>query len=173
MTTSKSDYPIQSWSVVELFLWGYVPKLLAAGKAIGVGLDSIAFYGDHLGLQVMNAEEFDNAHNELLTFCTMTHDTMIHGRRNRIYRFRSPTPVEGILFRGIEIFEPKPGANPDALRPGIGHAAFLCSSIDDLLVQFHETGVAVAKDATYNDGRFIKTELVDDIEFEFREQSLI
>lgn len=166
------QYPINSQTQLTKFLSQQVPRVLSVGEKIGLRLEQPAFTPDHLGLQVLNGEEFNAAHKTLSKYCKLVHNEMIHGRRNRVYRFTKPASSAGISFPGIEIFEPKPDAKPSTLRPGIEHVAFVVGDLPRVQMQLERLGL-IAKDATYSLGRFLKTKLIDGIEIEFREKPLV
>lgn len=169
---SRGQYPVGSPDELRKFLDGYLPRVFHEAQTYDLDLMDGTFTGDHLGLQVVSAEEFDRTDASLRMFTDVARDESIHGRRNRVYRFREPIVAQSIAIPGIEIFEPKPGADRSTLRPGIEHIAFVVRSLDTLL---REKGsrLSVAKDATYSVGRFVKTAESNGVEIEFRESPLI
>ncbi len=165
-------YPIVNSAKLIQFLQEYLPRVIQYGINIGLDLKQTDFGADHFGLQVLDKSEFDAAHHALTQYCTLTHEDIIHDRRNNIYQFNYPIEVGGFRFRGIEIFEPKPKVDRTTLRPGIEHVAFVCKDLSKIATRLDAMGL-VAKDATYSRGRFIKTQLNDGIEIELRDTSLI
>ena len=129
--------------------------------------------GDHLGLQVLSADEFNQAHELISRFSTLINAGEIHNRRNNIYRFNEPVMSQGISVRGVEIFEPKPNANLRALKPGIEHLAFMVDDFDSYYEQCLNKGVPIDKMLTFDSGsKFFKTKLVNMVEVEFRNDFL-
>lgn len=164
------EYPIESPEQLRSFLQQYLPTVIKAGRQLI--LDLREYMPDHLGLQVMNGAEFDEVDKSILRYATLIRDDIIHNRRNRVYRFNKPVGAKNMYFPGIEIFEPKPAVVPATLRPGIEHAAYVVKDLNKIETRLKEGG-PIAKDATYSLGRFIKTKLIDGVEIEFREKSLL
>lgn len=167
----RQKYPIDASEKLYSFLEQYMPRVLRAAGNMGLDLQH-GFIPDHLGLQVMTGAEFDQAHERISGYATLVHDEIIHGRRNRVYRFNHSITAAGMSFPGIEIFESKPGADPKTLRPGIEHAAWVSQDLPTVAARLNKEGF-VMKEATYSRGRFIKTKLINGIEIELRDKTLM
>ena len=166
------NYPIQSNKELNTFLNSYIDSALSVAKSLNINLQGKIFSGDHLGLQVLSSEEFDKCHNILLEYAKMIHDTIIHKRRNRIYHFKKLLNVKGIIIPKIEIFEPKPNADITKLRPGIEHIAFYVEGYDNFLEECKKNNVPIDKAINIDGSKFFKTELINNIEIEFRNDRL-
>lgn len=166
------NYPIQSNKELNTFLNSYIEYVLSVAGSLNINLQDEIFLGDHLGLQVLSSEEFDKCHDMLLEYSEMIHDTIIHERRNRIYRFKKPLNIKGITLPKIETFEPKPNADISKLRPGIEHIAFYVKEYDNFLEECKHNNVPIDKAIDMSGSKFFKTKLIDNIEIEFRNDRL-
>jgi hypothetical protein len=165
-------YPIHSNEELNEFLESYIPLVLAAAKKFDIDLKDDRFSGDHLGFQVMSGNEFDIYHQIILKNSKMIKDSVIHERRNRIYRFKDYLQADGIVVPRIEMFEPKPNADLADLRPGIEHISFTVEAYDDFLQECQKRGVPIDKVVDMKGSKFFKTKLIDNIEIEFRNDEL-
>lgn len=165
-------YPIESAAKLAEYLETYLPIVVFIAKMFGVNLRSPEMSGDHLGLQVLNNEEFDKADELIKGYARVVHDTVIHERRNRVYQFNDPMGVLDLTFQSIEIFESKPGADLRRLKAGIEHAAFRVDNFDAFFEKIKAVGVSVDKFADMNGSKFFKTTLVNLVEIEFRNDYL-
>lgn len=141
-----------------------------AERGLRIEQDTI---GDHIGFQVLSVDDFDTAHKMLLGYSQMTLDHVIHGRRNRCYRFNQAMLASDLHFNGIEIFEPKPAADVQQLRPGIEHIAVCVQDYQRRKENLPRHGIEIAKEADYGAGRFFKTKLIGNVEVEFRDVPLV
>lgn len=162
-------YPIKTLQDLIDYLDVYGPLVVNTAKRFGIDLTSSNFMGDHLGLQVLSKEEFDAVDQTLLTYATLVHDTVIHERRNRVYRFAQPIKLAcGISFKGIETFEPKPNADLSKLKPGIEHVAFKVTDFAAHLADCQKREVPIDKIGEWGPSKFFKTSFVNLVEIEFR-----
>ena len=134
--------------------------------------DSFDFRGDHLGLQVLSVEEFDQCHEIFLEYSSLINKDIIHQRRNNIYKFNMPLKLDNISIPKIEIFEPKPDANLGKLRPGIEHISLKVNNYQKLLQVSRDKGVPIDKAKEINGSRFFKTQFINGVEIEFRNDGL-
>ncbi|OGG87939.1 hypothetical protein A2592_01785 [Candidatus Kaiserbacteria bacterium RIFOXYD1_FULL_42_15] len=167
-----TNYPINSIPEINSFLEPYLNSVLTMANKLNINLLDKRFSGDHLGLQVLSKKEFDECHSALLKNSEMIHDAIIHERRNRIYRFKKILSLKGITIPKIEIFEPKPNADISKLRPSIEHIAFYIKDYDSFLKECKNNNVPIDKSIDTNGSKFFKTKLIDNIEIEFRNDSL-
>lgn len=166
-------YPISSPQKLESYCKVYLPLVLQVASTFGLDLTSQEFTGDHLGLQVLSSEEFDEANKLLLTYSTLVNAGVIHNRRNNIYKFNSPITCAGLTIKGIEIFEPKPTADVNKLKPGIEHIAFKVADFETFSQKLSKSSAPIDKTGTDDEGNmFLKTKLVNMIELEFRSNFL-
>lgn len=166
------NYPIKSQTELNEFSNSYIEAVLEVAKKLNIDLGDDKFFGDHLGLQVLSGKEFDQCHALFLEYSEMIHDAIIHDRRNRVYRFREPLQSNDIIMPRIEMFEPKPGADLDKLRPGIEHIAFTVKDYDVFLEECRQNNVPIDKAVGMDGSKFFKTKLIDSIEIEFRNDKL-
>jgi hypothetical protein len=166
-------YPIQSIKVFREYLDAYLPLIIFGAKQYELNLNTFKISGDHLGLQVLSRDEFDKCHEILLKIADLIHDSVIHNRRNRVYRFNDMPKSNSISVPRIEIFEPKPSANISKLRPGIEHIAFMMDGYDNFVLECKKKNVPIDKEVSFEDGsKFFKTTFVNGIEIEFRNDEL-
>jgi len=165
-------YPIQTNKILNNFFNFYIKDVLAVADNMEINLRADNFFGDHLGLQVLSAEEFDKSHIIFLGYAEMIHDNIIHNRRNRVYRFKKPLEAEGITMPKIEIFEPKPEADISKLRPGIEHISFVVKNYDSFLEECKQKNISIDKVIDMGGSKFFKTKLIDNVEIEFRNDKL-
>lgn len=165
-------YPVHTQEELVYFLEAYWPLVDFVLKQYEIRLGAGDISGDHLGLQVLSAEEFDECDALLLKYTRLLHDGIIHNRRNRIYRFFDPLQIPYLAMPSIEIFEPKPGADLSKLRPGIEHIAFTVASYDAFFADLKKRGVPIDKDADVKGSKFFKTKFINCIELEFRNDHL-
>ena len=166
------NYLIKDREQLENYINTYITKTIAVGNNLGINLHEKRFLGDHVGLQVLDAKEFDTVSDVLKGYSSLIHDTVIHNRRNRIFEFNQTLETDGISIPRIEIFEPKPNADLKKLRPGIEHIAFKVGDYGDFLAECQNRGIAIDKIIEYNGSKFFKTAIVDGIEIEFRNDLL-
>lgn len=167
------NYPTHSYQELGEFLENYIADVLKVARQLNIDLKDPRFACDHLGMQVLSADEFDQAHQLLLEFSQMVHNAVIHERRNRFYRFNQPFVIEGISIPKIEIFEPKPEADLAKLRPGIEHIAFLVEDYNSFSTDCKKNNLPIDKEVDLNGSKFFKTKLIDNIEIEFRNDKLV
>lgn len=154
---------------LKKYIDSYIPLVLTVAQNFKIDLTDSRFSGDHLGLQVLSAEEFDKVDKLLLSYSNLIHDNVIHERRNRVYQFNQPIESSGVNIKSIEIFEPKPNADLKKLKPGIEHIAFVAGEFDKVANHFKSNLLPVDKFVEYPNGeKFFKTSLVNMVEIEFR-----
>lgn len=169
-----SDYYfLQNLQSVKDYCSKYFPLVKLLATSFKIDLDSVGIEGDHLGVQVLTAEEFESVSKQLLGYTALASEKIIHGRRNRIFKFIEPFEVEGIQLSNIEIFEPKPGADLSKLKPGIEHIAFNANDFDKLLAQAKYNNIPIDKVVADGSHKFFKTRLVNLVEIEFGNESLL
>ncbi len=166
------SYPIQSSKALNDFFDFYIKNVLKVASSLNFDLKGNNFSGDHLGLQVLSADEFDESHWLLLEYSQMIHDGIIHNRRNRIYFFKKPLDSDGVIMPKIEIFEPKPNAKISRLRPGIEHVAFVVKNYDNFLEDCRQKNIPIDKVIDIGSSKFFKTKLINNVEIEFRNDKL-
>ena len=164
-------YPIKSIESIKKFLQSYLHLVKFTLQQYELNLNT-SISGDHLGLQVLSSEEFDQCHDILLGYCELIHDDIIHDRRNRVYRFKPAIVIDDIAIPRIEIFEPKPNADVSKLRAGIEHIAFVVDDYDDFAARCKEKSIPIDKEVNLDGSKFFKTRLLNGIEIEFRNDQL-
>lgn len=165
-------YPINGIKQLEDFTRYYFGFVNAYSKEIfSIDLKSKALTGDHLGLQVLSANEFDEATQALLKFSTKISSTIIHNRRNNTFKFNKPLVIDKIEIPLIEIFEPKPDADLSRLKPGIEHIAFVVKDFANFYLE-HKDTMPIDKFVEQNGMKFFKTKFLNLIEIEFDSKSL-
>lgn len=172
MKTLTHLYPIHSTEEIEKYLAPYLKLVLFNLKQYNIDLNAISGSGDHIGLQVLSSQEFDDCHGILLKNSELIHDHVIHDRRNRVYHFKTPPQASDIIVPRIEIFEPKPNANIGKLRAGIEHVAFTVENYDEFLSDCQKRGIPIDKTNNLDGSKFFKTTFVNGIEIEFRNDQL-
>lgn len=165
-------YPIENEARLKKFLDFYIPLVLYAAELFSIDLFDKNFAADHLGLQALSAAEFDRADQLISGYSEIIHDEVIHQRRNRVYRFHAPITSNGLSIKGIETFEPKPGADLQRLKPGIEHLALRVEGFEDFYRDLQNRGVQVDKFVDMDGSKFFKTKLVNLVEIEFRNDYL-
>jgi predicted metalloenzyme YecM len=163
---------LTSANSLQAFLVGYVRDVQRVWQHHGLDIQDIT-QGDHIGFQVLSSRDFDTAHVLLSDYSRLTMDHVIHQRRNRGYCFDSPLITEYLNFRGIEIFEPKPNAIIEGLRPGVEHIAVLVEDYESSKSMIQSHGLEIAKEADYGAGRFFKIKPIGNVEVEYRDVPLI
>lgn len=165
-------YPVKNPELLRRYLSVYMPLVTEECQKLGIDVRQKRFQADHLGLQVLNSEEFDRASKALLAFSAIVKDEPIQHRRNQVFRFAVPVEEQGFRLPGIEIFEPKPGEETAKLRAGIEHVAFVVYDYQGFLAELVARGVPIAKKADYGSGEFFKTVFLNGVEVEFRSSFL-
>lgn len=169
----RKYYQVGTPATLKKFINVYIPLVLNIADSFSVDLTSNSFVGDHLGLQVLSSQEFNKVDEELLNYCSLIHDNVIHERRNRVYKFNIPIVSSGVSLQSIEIFEPKPNADVKKLKPGIEHVAFVSKDFDKTKAFFQEKDLPIDKFVEYPNGeKFFKTKLINMVEIEFRNKPL-
>lgn len=166
------NYSIENVEQLRDYLNTYIQTVITVADNLGINLHEKKFSGDHIGLQVLDSNEFDVVSDVLGGYCSLIHDTVIHNRRNRIFEFNQALEVGGIKIPRIEIFEPKPGADMKKLRPGIEHIAFKVDGYDDFLIECQNRKVSIDKIVEHNGSKFFKTAIFNGVEIEFRNDYL-
>lgn len=166
-------YPVKTREELQAYLDAYMQIVLNVADSFAINLATANFVGDHLGLQVLSGEEFDETHKLLSNYSTMVKDSVIHDRRNRVYKFLSPLQtVSGVTFAGIETFEPKPTADLKKLKPGIEHCAFKVLDYDNFYADAQSRNIPIDKSVEMDGSKFFKTSFVNLVEIEFRNDFL-
>lgn len=164
-------YPIKSTDEITEFLHSYFPLVVFTLQKFELNLNT-SIAGDHLGLQALSKDEFDQCHDFLTQYSTLIHDGIIHERRNRVYRFNNAIVTDKYTIPRIEIFEPKPNADITKLRPGIEHIAFTVKNYERFVDLCKDRGVPIDKMVDIAGSKFFKTRLLNGIEIEFRNDQL-
>jgi len=165
-------YPIHSVEELEKYLTPYLKLVLFSLEQYKINLNTANASGDHVGLQVLSSQEFDDCHQILLKNSKLIHDDIIHDRRNRIYRFHAAPHSSDITIPRIEIFEPKPGVDIRKLRAGIEHVAFTIGNYDEFLSRCQKSNIPIDKINNINGSKFFKTRFINGVEIEFRNDFL-
>ncbi len=165
-------YPIHSQQQLENYLKVYIPLVFNQLNIYGVDIKAFGITGDHFGLQVLSAEEFDKSDTLLQTYATLVNAGEMHNRRNNIYKLTSFPKINDIEIQSIEMFEPKPDADINKLKPGIEHIALVAQKYDELHKFFIEKQLPIDKSADFNGSKFFKTKFVNLVEVEFRNDYL-
>lgn len=157
---------------LQSYLEVYFPLVKKAAEVFDLDLTDKSFIGDHLGIQVLSAEEFDMVDKLLTSYCTILRKGNIHNRRNNIYRLNKPLIFDDKEIPLLEIFEPKPDADLTKLKPGIEHISLKVDRYDEVLAQFKKAGHPIDKEVDMDGSRFFKTKFMNLVEIEFRNDSL-
>jgi len=165
-------YPIKTLHQLKEYLKVYVPLVKNVAESFSIKLTEDRFRGDHIGLQVLSKKEFDKCHKLLLPYSEVIHNAIIHKRRNRVYQFKKPLKVDGVVIPRIEIFEPKPEAVIRKLKAGIEHIAFVVKNYDRFLLACKKRKVPIDKEIEIGSSKFFKTSLLNLVEIEFRNNQL-
>ncbi len=125
---------------------------------------------DHLGCLFHNSEEFDAVTNIIKVYSREIKSIELHNRRVKVFELNEP--INGLyLLPKIEIFEPKPNADPKTLRYGVEHISFYIPNWENFIKTYKER-LPIAKEGSVNTSIFIKTEIINTIEIEFRSDRL-
>ena len=166
-------YAVSSRENLASYLKVYLPLIIKVAARFQINLLDKNIHADHLGMQAISEEEFDETSKALSLYSTLIHNNIIHERRNRVYQFSKPFLINKISIPRIEIFEPKPNAELDNLKPGIEHIAFKVDDYDSFVSSFKKHKLPINREAEYQKGsKFIKTQLIDLVEIEFRNDFL-
>jgi len=165
-------YPVHTQEELQTFTQTYVPFVLNQLEVFRIDYLKNRLYGDHLGLQVLSAEEFEAVNKSLLGIAKLVNRGVIHSRRNNIYKFNQFPKFKDIEIQSIEIFEPKPGVDLTKLKPGIEHIAFKAENFDNFLVNLKKNKLPIDKEDTSNSDKFFKSKLINMVEIEFRNDFL-
>ena len=157
---------------LQSYLDVYFPLVKKVAETFDIDLADSNFSGDHLGVQALSAEEFDMIDKLLASYCTILRKGTIHNRRNNIYRLNKPLFFNDQEILLLEVFEPKPGAEIDKLKPGIEHISFKVDRYDEVLAQFKKAGHPIDKEVEMDGSKFFKTKFMNLVEIEFRNDSL-
>lgn len=165
-------YPIKSQIDLETFVQSYLPLISYQLSVYGIDPIEYGIKGDHLGLQLLSKEEFDNSHKLLIHYSKVINEGVIHKRRNNTYLFNDYIIFNDIEIQSIEIFEPKPDADLNKLKPGIEHIAFYVKEYDKLFDYCVKNNIPIDKSVDYDGSKFFKTRLINMVEIEFRNDYL-
>ena len=161
-------YPINSSQHLNSFFKVYFPTVVNQLSLFGIDAKKFALECDHMGLQVLSSKEFDEVHTKMTKFAKLVHGGKIHSRRNNVYVLGDKPTASGFELQSIEIFEPKPNADLQHLKPGFEHTAFKTNVFGLLEKYFESTNLPIAKRVEDDRSIFFKTKLVNMIEIEFR-----
>lgn len=125
---------------------------------------------DHIGCLLHNSIEFDAVTNELNTYTKLIKSIELHNRRVKVFQLNDPIN-SGFLLPKIEIFEPKPDADFKQLRFGIEHIAFYVWDWDSFKSKY-QSKLPIIKEGSVDKSLFMKTEVLNTIEIEFRNDRL-
>lgn len=165
-------YFLESREKLQTYISRYYELLKLIQDQFGISVQKYHLQGDHVGVQALSAQEFDAIDQILKTYCKLKNAGIIHNRRNNIYVFNEPLDLGEIKIRGIEIFEPKPDAIIKKLKPGIEHIAFYTPNFDELYDYAIANNIPVDKCVADNRSKFFKTQLINMIEIEYRNDFL-
>lgn len=125
---------------------------------------------DHIGVLVHDKKEYNEVSLMLQKYSTRIREIVLDDRRVSIYKFDMPL-IGSYLMPKIEIFEPKPGEIEKNLRYGIEHIAFYISDWDEFKSNNLDL-IPVAKDFKVGTTSMVKTEIINTVEIEFRNERL-
>lgn len=169
-------YSLKNITELNEYLQVYIPLVNLFLKHYSLDLKQYNLLVDHIGVQMLNSDDFDQITEQLNTYSTLIKVKEIHNRRNGIFKLNTEFIVNGLLIPSIEIFEPKPDFPPSQLRLGIEHIAFYTDSIsyDSLLAYFKQNQLPIDKEGEFSKGsKFFKTTFINGVEIEFRNDQLI
>lgn len=169
-----TSYSLVSYTALQDYLKLYIPLVLHVAKQYEIDLLSVPFECDHIGYQSIGKEDYENCITKLLGFATKISEITLHDRRVAKFKFMEPIKIDKLVIPGIEIFEPKPGADIAKLKAGIEHIAFV--NTEDFRAFYDNTlknNVPVEKYVAGDDSTFFKTKFIDLVEIEFRNRRLI
>ena len=165
-------YSLSSPEELKAYLLPYLQMVKHVCHSFDIDLNSSNFSGDHLGVQVLDANEFENVSEMLSKYSTKVKDNLIHERRFRIFKLNTPLDIDGVVILDVEIFEPKPGADLSKLKPGIEHVSFRVSDYDGFFFFFYLRKVPIGKSNQIGKSKLVKTRFLNLVEVEFRNDSL-
>ncbi|HCC67715.1 TPA: hypothetical protein DEP90_00675 [Patescibacteria group bacterium] len=125
---------------------------------------------DHLGYLLHNSEEFDKVSKAMLEYSVLIKEVILHGRRIRVFKLKESLTGKFNIPK-IEIFEPKQGLDPSELRYGIEHIAFTVKDWEEFILKDRER-LPIVKEGSVGNSLFMKTEIINTIEIEFRNDRL-
>lgn len=153
---------------IQNFVDSYFETVSSILKIYGVHTDDILC--DHIGGLSHSKQEFEEITKVLSSYTKLIKETELHNRRIRIFKFDQPI-ISKLILPKIEIFEPKPDADIKQLRFGIEHIAFYVKSWDDFK-QKYTSKLPIIKEGSVDKSLFMKTEVLNTIEIEFRNDKL-
>ncbi len=165
-------YFLDTAEKLKTYISKYYELVKLTQEQFGISAQKYHLQGDHIGVQALSATEFNTIDQMLKTYCKLKHAGIIHSRRNNIYVFNTPLDLGEITLRGIEIFEPKPDAIIKKLKPGIEHIAFYTPKFDELYDHATANNIPIDKCVAENGSKFFKTQLINMIEIEYRNDFL-
>ncbi|KKR06466.1 MAG: hypothetical protein UT34_C0001G0507 [candidate division WS6 bacterium GW2011_GWF2_39_15] len=133
-------------------------------------LDISELVPDHLGALTHNSEEFESVTTILLSHSQMIKEIQLNNRRVRVFKLNHPL-LGDFTIPKIEIFEPKPESDLAKLRYGIEHISFTVKNFDNFASAVVNI-LPIAKQGQVGTSKFMKTEIINTVEIEFRSDSL-
>jgi predicted metalloenzyme YecM len=167
-----NHYPLHNTDVLQNYLEAYIPLVQYQLDQFGIDIKRETFHGDHLGLQVLSSQEFDEAHSLITQYAKTIKQGRIHDRRNNTYKLNQFIKAHDVQIQSIEMFEPKPDADLNKLKPGFEHISIFVQDYDNLYTYFVENNLPISKSVDLNGSRFFKTKFVNLVEVEFRDSYL-
>jgi hypothetical protein len=164
-------YSLNTADEVQTFFVSYLPLVKLCLQNFGV-LGNFNFSGDHLGLQVGSAVEFDAVHNLLTKYCETITEGVIHNRRNNTYKLHDFITHDGVELQSIEMFEPKPDVDVSKLKLGFEHIALYSPEYTAVYEHFCTNDLPIAKSVDMHGSKFFKTTFMNLVEIEFRNDYL-
>ena len=166
-------YFIETQKQLKEYLTHYVPLVKIVAKSFNIDLSKKRFMCDHVGLQAISKENFDDCDFHIQKYANLTKDGRIHNRRNRLYVLYKPIVIDDIKIVSIETFEPKPNADMSKLRLGIEHIAFVVSNYEEFYQECLNKNIPIEKRVDFGDKTsFFKTKFINGVEIEFRTEAL-
>lgn len=169
MITLAKYYPPIKLSELYKYMEVFLPLVIYTQGLFGIDAQKFEIEGDHIGVQVLSPEGFDQMHESILKYAKLKKEGIIHNRRNNIYVFNETFKVGDFSFKGLEIFEPKPGADISKLKAGVEHVSFYSPKFEELYNFVIEQKIPIDKYIVDERGeKFFKTKLLNMIEIEYR-----
>lgn len=159
----------------KYFESGHLEKFLANyTKIVSFVVNDFEIRGDHvcdhIGCLVHNSSEFNLVNSELLRFSKSIKEIVLDNRRAAVFKFNNPIETAYTVPK-IEIFEPKPNIDQKALRFGIEHISFYAPDWEEFYA-LNRSRLPIVKEGYVGNSKFMKTEIINTIEIEFRSDKL-
>lgn len=157
-----------TYESIQAFLTSYVPTVDYVLQVYNINLPLEA---DHLGCLFHSSQEFDQISELISTYSEQIKEIILSGRRVRVFKLNTPIHAGKYTISKLEIFEPKPGADLATLRYGIEHISFYVKDWENFQKNTKPL-LPIAKEGSVNTSFFVKTEILNTVEIEFRSDRL-